>query len=119
MPEYSRESQYRNKLMKRKPLLLVIFLLVLILVIWSPWIGETYAKEHAVAEFERAWLNVADGCGFNCHGCGAVASRKVPFGTQVTLEFACGMLPSDSPEYHQQAAVFVSSLGTVYGLPTP
>ena len=104
--------------MKRKPLLLII-LLVLVLAIWSQWINGQYAKERAVSEFERAWLNVADGCGFACHGCGATAWKKVPFGAQVTLEYACGMLPADLPEYHQGANVFVSPLGMVYGLPTP
>jgi hypothetical protein len=103
---------------KRKTLL-PILLLVLVLVLWSPWINESYAKERSVTEFERAWLNVADGCGFACHGCGATTWKKIPFGARVTLEYACGMLPADSPEYHQQANVFVSSLGMVYGLPTP
>jgi len=86
---------------------------------WSPWINEHFAKERAVAQFERAWLNVADGCGFNCHGCGAVDWKRIPFGAQVTLEYACGMLPEDTPEYHQQINVYVSSFGKVYGLPTP
>lgn len=104
--------------MKRKSLLLII-LIVLVLVLWSPWINEGYAKRRAVSQFERAWLNVADGCGFACHGCGAAAWKKVPFGAQVTLEYACGMLPSDSPEHHQQTNVFVSPLGMVYGLPIP
>ncbi len=105
--------------MKRKPLLLVLILILLALFLWSPWISAQYAKERAVAQFERAWLNVADGCGFACHDCGAVAANKVPFGAQVTLEYACGLQPDDSPESHQQADVFVSSLGMVYGLPTP
>lgn len=98
---------------------LLMTILVLGLFAWSPWISGQYAKERAVAEFERAWLNVADGCGFACHGCGAVAWKKVPWGAQVTLEYACGMLPADSPENHQQANVFISSLGKVYGLPAP
>lgn len=97
----------------------IIFLVTIALLTWSPWISGQYAKERAVAEFERAWLNVADGCGFACHGCGAAVAKKVPFGAQVTLEYACGMLPADSPEYHQKANVYVSSLGKVYGLPKP
>lgn len=97
----------------------IITLLVFALFLWSPWISEQYAKERAVAEFERAWLNVADGCGFACHGCGAAAVQKVPFGAQVTLTYACGLLPADSPEFHQQASVFVSFIGKVYGLPRP
>ena len=106
--------------MKRKYFLVaMIALLVIALFVWSPWIHEAYAKERAVALFERTWLNVADGCGFGCHGCGAAAWKRVPFGAQVTLEYACGTLPADSPEYHQQIDVFVSFLGKVYGLPTP
>lgn len=106
--------------MKRKRTVLIILIVAaLALVVWSPWINGRYAKERAVTEFERAWLNVADGCGFACHGCGAAAWKKVPFGAQVTLEYACGLLPADSPDYHQGANVFVSSLGKVYGLPRP
>jgi hypothetical protein len=106
--------------MKRKlSLVTIIALLIFASLLWAPWINKAYAKEHAVAEFERAWLNVADGCGFACHGCGAAAWKKVPFGAQVTLEYACGTLPTDSPDSHQQVNVFVSFLGKVYGLPTP
>jgi hypothetical protein len=104
---------------RRLTLITIIALAVFALLIWSPWINGGYAKQRAVAEFERAWLNVADGCGFACHGCGAAAWQKVPFGAQVTLEYACGLQPADSPENHQQVNVYVSSLGKVYGLPKP
>ena len=106
--------------MKRKTLsTLIMILIVLAAFLWSPWISGQYAKERAVAEFERTWLNVADGCGFACHDCGAVAWKKAPFGAQVTLEYACGTVSFDASDSHQQAAVFVSFLGKVYGLPTP
>jgi len=106
--------------MKRRMTLIAIITLVVIgIFLWSPWINGAYAKERAVAEFERAWLNVADGCGFACHGCGAAAWKKIPFGAQVTLEFACGMSPADTSTQHQQANVYVSPLGKVYGLPKP
>jgi hypothetical protein len=106
--------------MKRRIILIaVIALVVIALFFWSPWINGSYARERAVAEFERAWLNVADGCGFACHGCGAAAWKKIPFGAQVTLEFACGMSPSDTSTQHRQADVYVSPLGKVYGLPKP
>jgi len=98
---------------------LIIAILVFGIFAWSPWISEAYAKERAVTQFERAWLNVSDGCGFGCHGCGAATWKKVPFGAQVTLEYACGMLLTDSPESHQQVTVYVSPLGKVYGLPAP
>jgi hypothetical protein len=106
--------------MKRKLILVTsIALIIFALLLWAPWINGTYAKEHAVSEFERTWLNVDDGCGFACHGCGAAAWKKVPFGAQVTLEYACGTVSLDSSVPHQQADVFVSFLGKVYGLPTP
>lgn len=106
--------------MRRKLLTVIITTIVIVvLFLWSPWINVGYAKMRAVAEFERTWLNVADGCGFACHGCGAVGTKKVAFGMQVTLEYACGMLPADSSNYHQQADVFVSFLGKAYGLPSP
>lgn len=104
---------------RRLTFVTIITLMIFALLLWSPWISEQYAKERAVEQFERAWLNVADGCGFACHGCGAVTVQKVPFGAQVTLEYACGLQTADSPENHQQASVFVSSLGMVYGLPQP
>jgi hypothetical protein len=37
----------------------------------------------------------------------------------VTLEYGCGMLPADTPEYHERTLIFVSSLGTVHGIPKP
>lgn len=98
---------------------LIIAGIVFVVLAWAPWINGQYAKERAVAEFERTWINVADGCGFACHDCGAAEWKKVPFGAQVTLEYACGMLPVDSTDSHQQADIFVSFMGKVYGLPTP
>jgi len=108
------------KPMKRRLSLIAIITLVVIAIFaWSPWISGTYAKKRAVSEFERTWLSVADGCGFACHGCGAADVKWAPFGARVTLEYACGMLPADSSDSHQQADVFVSFLGKVYGLPSP
>lgn len=106
--------------MKRKLFwVTIITLTIFALLLWAPWINGSYAKERSVADFERTWLNVADGCGFACHGCGAAGWKKAPFGADVTLEYACGELPADSSASHQQTVVFVSFLGKVYGLPTP
>jgi len=42
--------------MKRRMTLIAIITLVVIgIFLWSPWINGAYAKERAVAEFERAW----------------------------------------------------------------
>jgi len=37
----------------------------------------------------------------------------------VTIEYACGLIPEDLPEYHEHTTAFVSALGTVHGFPKP
>lgn len=97
-----------------------ILLVILIMVFaWSPWHTEASAQAHAINSFNQAWEFVADGCGTICKGCGAVSSRRVPFGMLVTIEYACGLIPADVPEYHRQSTAFVSALGTVHGFPRP
>ncbi len=59
-------------------------------------------------------VNVQDGCGFNCKDCGFKSSEKTLLGRKVIIEYACGLLPSDSPEYHKKKELFVSFLGTVH-----
>jgi hypothetical protein len=97
---------------------LIAFVLVALLA-WSPWLTEAVAKARAENVFARAWEFIPDGCGLYCKGCGAISTRRVPFGVLVTLDYACGLLPADLPEYHQQSTAFVSGLGSVHGLPTP
>jgi len=101
--------------MKKAGLLLVV-LVGLLLLLWSPWLSAEAAQERAVAAFTSAWSGVDDGCGFNCTGCGAVSARRTLLGWQVDVEYACGLLPADVPEYHRRATLFVSVLGTVHGL---
>jgi len=84
---------------------------------WSPWISETYAQNAVTTGFDDAWEGVVDGCGLNCNGCGSMEAWRVPFGMRVRLEYACGLIPADLPEYHEQDVFFVSFLGTVHGLP--
>jgi hypothetical protein len=98
--------------------ILVVFALP-ILFAWSPWLTRAYAETRAVEAFDKAWEFVVDGCGTNCKGCGTVSSQRVPFGVLVTIEYACGLIPADTPEYHQRATAFVSSLGTVHRIPEP
>ncbi len=101
---------------------LVLFLILLILAglaYWSPWISKDFAEKRVETAFTVSWQSVMDGCGINCKGCGAKASRKTGFGYTVQIEYACGLLPEDSPKYHQQSTGFVSFLGTVHGLPKP
>lgn len=85
----------------------------------SPWLTESFAKTRAVDSFNKSWATVIDGCGTNCIGCGAINSKRIPFGMEVTLEYGCGLMPEDTSEYHEQATGFVSAFGTVHGFPKP
>jgi hypothetical protein len=89
------------------------------ILVWSPWITREAAEQRTETALQEAWLNVADGCGIDCNGCGAVQSLRVPFGVLVTLEYGCGMLPADTPENHEKTVVFVSTFGTIHGIPRP
>ena len=86
---------------------------------WSPWLTRSAAETRAVDSFNKAWVTIIDGCGTNCKGCGAVHSQRVPFGVKVTLEYGCGLMPEDTPEYHERATGFVSAFGTTHGFPVP
>jgi len=105
--------------MQKKILTLSILMVITGLGAWSPWITQRYAQERAVNSFNKSWEYVIDGCGTNCKGCGAISSQRTIFGSFVTIEYACGMIPEDTPEYHYQATGFVSAIGTVYGYPKP
>ena len=98
---------------------ILVTMALLVICAWSPWLTQASAEARAVDSFNKAWEFVADGCGMNCKGCGAVSSQRVPFGVLVTIDYACGMIPADLPEYHQQTTAFVAALGTVHGLPKP
>jgi hypothetical protein len=105
--------------MRRNLILPFVVLAVLGILAWSPWVTPEAAGQRVEGALQDAWMNVADGCGIHCNGCGAVQLVRVPFGMLVTLEYGCGMLPADTPEYHQRTAVFVSTIGTVHGIPRP
>jgi len=94
-------------------------ILLIALLAWSPWLTESFAKARAVDSFNNSWTTVIDGCGTNCKGCGAVKAQRILFGVKVTLEYGCGLMPEDTPQYHEQATGFVSALGTVHGFPSP
>lgn len=99
--------------MNRKIVLLFLFIFALFLFIWAPWLSEESAGNKAVSFFENKWQGVADGCGFNCGGCGINDTERSLFGYTVELEYACGLLPADLPEYHNTGEYFISVLGTV------
>lgn len=97
-------------------LVVIISIAALLVVAWSPWITNSYSEKIVSEKFAAEWRGVTDGCGFNCGGCGIKESQRTLFGVNVKIEYACGMLPSDSPEYHKTNNVFVSSLSTVHGV---
>lgn len=106
--------------MIRNKYLSILFCLLLIgLLSWSPWLTDSFAEIRAVDSFNRAWQSVADGCGTNCNGCGAILTRRVPFGALVAIEYACGLIPEDSPQYHERAEIFISAFGSAHGFPRP
>jgi len=106
--------------MHRKVLLgISITAIIIALGVWSPWLTQSFAETRAVDSFNRSWATVIDGCGTNCKGCGAISSKRVTFGMEVTLEYGCGLMPEDTPQYHEQATGFVSVFGTVHRFPRP
>lgn len=94
--------------------IIIVALIILILLAWSPWITKSYAENRVVEAFEESQKDIIDGCGFNCNGCGVKESHKTLFGYSVKIEYACGFLPFDSPEYHRTSTMFVSFIGTVH-----
>ena len=105
--------------MKGKILIVVLCVILFTLLAWAPWITKDYAERTVSQRFISQWQGVADGCGFNCDGCGVKESHRALFGYYVKIEYACGMPPSDFPVPHQTDEVFVSFLGTVHGLQNP
>ena len=92
---------------------------VLALLVSSPWLSTSHAEQRVVHEFEAAWRQVTDGCGFNCEGCGVTGSRRLVLGYLVEIQYACGLLPRDSPDSHVSARAYVSPFGTVHLVPRP
>jgi len=105
--------------MRRKLITLFITILIVSLSAWSPWLTHSFAEARAVDSLNRSWATVIDGCGTNCKGCGAISSKRLLLGMEVTLEYGCGLMPEDTSEYHEQATGLVSAFGTVHGFPRP
>ena len=76
-------------------------------------------ERRVVQRFASEWRGVLDGCGFNCEGCGVVRANRLMVGYSVEIEYACGLVPYDCPEFHLVDAVYVSLFGTVHRLPRP
>ena len=105
--------------MSRIVTILIVLGVLLLLVLWAPWLTQRYAEDKVIDQFNSAWDGVVDGCGFDCAGCGVTRSERTLFGFKVEIEFACGLIPEDAPEYHQVDRVFVSVFGFVTGLDAP
>lgn len=97
--------------------LLALSIILLIFALYYPWMKADKAREALVEQFNAKWQGVQDGCGINCKGCGPQEALKVLGGYKIRLEYACGILPEDKPEYHKNATVFVSFLGSASGIP--
>jgi len=100
--------------MNKKPILFVLIVLIIILA-WSPWITKSYAEKKVTESFEKSQKDIADGCGFNCPGCGVTTSNKVSFGYSVSIEYGCGFGPyPPTQEMMGHKTVFISFLGTTH-----
>jgi hypothetical protein len=94
----------------------LIILVLLFVFTLCPWLTKQSAQARALYSFNSGWVGVIDGCSTNCKGCGVVHTQRIPFGVFVKIEYACGLIPTDVPEYHHQTTTFLSAFGTVHGL---
>ena len=93
--------------------IIAAIIILIALFAWAPWMSEASAKESVNAYFEKQNKGIVDGCGFNCDDCGIKNASKIPFGYSIEVEYACGLLPADSKQYHTIATINVYSWGTI------
>ncbi|MGD2252422.1 MAG: hypothetical protein PVF70_05835 [Anaerolineales bacterium] len=105
--------------MSKRSIVLILLAIDVLLLLWAPWLSQHKAEQRVVVEFTAAWQGVVDGCGFNCDGCGVVGSERLVMGFRVEIEYACGLIPIDSEEFHETDIAYVSPFGTVHGLVVP
>ncbi len=103
----------------KKQIVFSLIIAAVVLLLWAPWLSKRVAVRRAEIAFTSAWQGTADGCGFNCQGCGVVDARRVIGGWQVTLDYACGLVPEDATQYHQRDEGYVSGYGFVSGFRKP
>ena len=96
--------------MKQKYLvpIIICLILVLLILIWAPWINQEGAREKAIDDFNNQYEGVIDGCGLDCEGCGVNSVNRQIFGYKVSLSYKCGL-----KDYTQEGSRFVSVFGTV------
>jgi|SRR3989344_5305653 len=97
--------------MNKKTLMIIYFAILLIILMWSPWITKNYAEKIVSDKFVAEWEHVSDGCSLN----GVKNSHRALFGYSVQIEYNCGLVLPNSP--NKTSYVFVSFLSTVHGLP--
>ncbi len=100
--------------MKTRSMGIVLTLFLIPIFAWSPWITKDFAEHRVIDDFNKQWLGVSDGCGFNCENCGMFKSNKMLFGYEVTILYSCGLKESPSLYPDWQDKMFVSSVGTVH-----
>ena len=101
-----------------KVAIVVGLLLITLVLLGAPWMTPRVAAHVVTRAFRTAWDGVPDGCSLVPPGVHAVRRGPVA-GYTVTIVYACGMAPSNSPEFHRRTEVYVSPLATVHGLPRP
>ncbi|HEY45397.1 MAG TPA: hypothetical protein G4O14_01285, partial [Anaerolineae bacterium] len=71
-----------------------------------------YAEDKVIDQFNSIWEGVVDGCG-------VIGTERTLLGYKVEIEYGCGLIPEDSPQYHQIDHAFVSVFGIVTELDAP
>jgi len=81
---------------------------------WSPWLTPSISQKLVVNKIEKLTANVLDGCGIGCTDCGAKNVTKVPFGSEVIVEYNCGgPRPIDENNPNRTTIAYVSFIGYV------
>lgn len=81
---------------------------------WSPWLTPAISQKLVVNKIEKLTANVSDGCGIGCTDCGTNEVKKVPFGSEVVVEYNCGgPLPIDEHNPNRTTIAYVSFIGYV------
>lgn len=99
-----------------KRVLLIIFLSVLIILAWSPWISKEYAKEKAIKNFEEAQkISMCDLLCPKVTLMGVKTIDKIPFGYLAELEYKEEIYDRTSTSSRKY---FVSFFGKVHDYQT-
>ena len=94
----------------------IIGFILLVIILWSPWITTDFATRIVSEKFNAQWFGIMDGCVLSCNGCGIKGVQRMPFGVKVNIVYLCGVQPSNAQPNQRTDIIFVSFLGTVHGL---